>query len=583
VHNDLIVKQHAPGLVIGLSGTDSILAFLICAKAFQRIGRPERLVGIHYGTDYGEAEWLRSQAPGSPILIDSTIAEDNDGLRWGSLMEFSVRDPHTQELRSANDRFWVVGTMNKTESVLLNFSNLSQSVSVQLLAELWKSEILELCRYLGVPMSTIAKSCQADCACGRDDFAAAHIPELDWVLMAQRGTLAPAFLQKHMPSALRVQLESYAKTQIESAAFKRDIPYRPSLATVALKADNWKHQLDAIQKNGDLKAATEFAKATIIEGNSVRATEFVTELAPRWHELLPEMWTLFSVNGLRLSQKQKMLETIFQGPFHLELPLLARLTHLSARLGLMGFVFPQWRFLTQRAGLASTLAERHGFERLTRSTDVRDPSLPLSNPQRDLWGPGFVWRSPEWYIEFRRAYLLCSHFQGPQQSTLLIRNNSHYFGRDRLPEPVLVSESPMTAAQLQALLPEDLTRSTQWIPWQNVLSLENPSKTLESVQGLLKKIDQVQNDFSDWLLFDPSGFTALKELIATSLAKGSADRPVFYLGLVKKGSASWNPRSVLPMDSLQFERLKNGNRLSDLFPEATADEKVVLMNGPMGD
>src|SRR5690349_11673404 len=36
VHDEIIVKRGAPGLAIGISGTDSIVAFLVCAKAFER-------------------------------------------------------------------------------------------------------------------------------------------------------------------------------------------------------------------------------------------------------------------------------------------------------------------------------------------------------------------------------------------------------------------------------------------------------------------------------------------------------------------------------------------------------------------
>src|SRR5690348_4848203 len=56
IHDELIVKRQAPGFVIGLSGTDSVVAFLACAEAFKRAGKPDRVVGIHYGEKQSEAD-----------------------------------------------------------------------------------------------------------------------------------------------------------------------------------------------------------------------------------------------------------------------------------------------------------------------------------------------------------------------------------------------------------------------------------------------------------------------------------------------------------------------------------------------
>ena len=43
--------ERAPGLIVGISGTDSILTFLVCAEAFKRLGKQNRVIGVHFGLD----------------------------------------------------------------------------------------------------------------------------------------------------------------------------------------------------------------------------------------------------------------------------------------------------------------------------------------------------------------------------------------------------------------------------------------------------------------------------------------------------------------------------------------------------
>lgn len=47
-----------PGFMIGLSGSDSILAFLVLYEALQRRGMEDRLVGIHYKS--GKPTWFEN-------------------------------------------------------------------------------------------------------------------------------------------------------------------------------------------------------------------------------------------------------------------------------------------------------------------------------------------------------------------------------------------------------------------------------------------------------------------------------------------------------------------------------------------
>lgn len=106
-HDEIIVRRKAPGFLFGLSGTDSVVAFLAAHKALLKAGKPERLLGIHFAPsedfiyDHPEAEvhlwfseqvvpWLREQCSGAKVVIDTSIDWRCDGQRWGTLLDLSV-------------------------------------------------------------------------------------------------------------------------------------------------------------------------------------------------------------------------------------------------------------------------------------------------------------------------------------------------------------------------------------------------------------------------------------------------------------------------------------------------------------
>lgn len=253
MRTDVVEERNAPGLLVGLSGTDSIIAFLVAARALALVGKGNRLLGVHFAPsedflyDFPAAEthlwfrdtiipWLRAQAPASHISVDDTIDWRCDGLRWGRLLDMSIvaNDDATRQMRAPVEQFWVVGTRNRTEEVLLNYSNASTAVSVQPLLHLWKSEILALCRYLNVPEIAVDKSCETDCICGRERLAAQHIAGVDALLRARVGARTETL---EMPTVTAVQLTNYIDAQIARGQFKRELPYRPPQTVVRTVSD----------------------------------------------------------------------------------------------------------------------------------------------------------------------------------------------------------------------------------------------------------------------------------------------------------------------------------------------------------
>lgn len=250
LHDDIIGHRHAPGLMVGLSGTDSLVAFIACYEALKEAGKVDRLLGIHFAPsedflcDHPEAEthnwfkdqivpWLRERCPGARIEVDTSIDWRLDGARWGKMLDMSILtvDDHDQRhMRPHDEKYWIVGTRNRTEHILFTFSRASLAASMQPLVHLWKSEILQVSYYLGLPKIAVEKSCEADCICGRERLPAKHVRELDTLLAIHEREL-PESAANYIPADLRLQLQVYAMDQIARCSYKARIPYEPYSST----------------------------------------------------------------------------------------------------------------------------------------------------------------------------------------------------------------------------------------------------------------------------------------------------------------------------------------------------------------
>lgn len=598
IQTELIEKKAAPGFVVGVSGTDSIVVYLAFAEAFRRLGLPDRVVGVHFAPplpsniqelDPVERDaywfqidvipWLRSQAPDAQLFVDSSINHRKDGLRWGALVEFSVPE-----------NLWVVGTRNATENALNTFSNMSGAVSVQPILHLWKSEILQLAKYLGAPNTVIERSRQADCDCGRDLLPAAYIDEVDAMLMVRQGQLDPAYVEATIPSALRAELQDYIDVQIAKGMFKRQIPYVVD-AQVGVKALAFGPVESAlVARKAPLlqtRQITEAVPKMIANSDSDGAALLVGSKSDQIGSFLPEALSLFRTSGLRASQVKRMIENLF-GLSDIGVLEARRLALINASLGNYSFSFPQWRFLTQRMKDGRTLAESFGMLRLIRANDVRDPHLPYSNPDRDEWGTGFRWSGGDWHIEYRRAYVLISKMNAPQ-ATLVIRNSSYFFGRDRLPEAVYYSTHAFSQGELDGLMLERFKDEGLFVPWQQAFRSNSVSlsKTLKAVGELLNRLDQLNQEMSDWLV-DPQpsgGFSVFVDFVRERVETAGPDGKVpFYLGYVRGNLPSWAPANVRPVDQKLVEQLKKtANPRSVLEHEAGSQNRLILMSGQTGD
>lgn len=227
----IVSKEKAPGIIMGLSGTDSILTFVICFEIFKRLGKPHRVMGVHYGPLNSQfvtmaLAWLADRTPGTQIIVEPVI-HHRDGFRWGNLHDRALGNIHIDERWKPEDRYWVSGTRNATEDALGLYSNISSAVSIQPIINLWKSEVLRLCQYLKVPTSVISKSYYTDCSCGNVDHdLIAMYPELvDAIIIYRYTRQRTSGLYKTYGKGNVVDMVKIIERQCKRNSFKDRIPH----------------------------------------------------------------------------------------------------------------------------------------------------------------------------------------------------------------------------------------------------------------------------------------------------------------------------------------------------------------------
>lgn len=181
-----------PGFIVGLSGTDSLVAYLATMMAIEEVGRDIPLLGIHYVDPDKREGWFAREI--IPLINHPTVTHGKceaiiavapgghyDQTRWADLhMRARADGPYHRDHDAQT--YWVVGTINATEHKLGKYSVLANTASIQPIRTLWKSEILEICKFLTIPDVAMEYSRLPDCLCGREEFAAENIELIDAVL-----------------------------------------------------------------------------------------------------------------------------------------------------------------------------------------------------------------------------------------------------------------------------------------------------------------------------------------------------------------------------------------------------------------
>lgn len=253
----LFVSRRPPSIIVGVSGTDSTLAALLCARAIENADLDCRLHLVHFGSPFppeGRSEndvrrilgtspsyrwvprvlmpWLAEKLPSALVETRAPPPPGDDHARWAELFRISIEDGG-----------WVAAPINWTEKLLGNYSSLAKAASVWPIAHIAKSDVLEICRELGVPQIALDNARQADCDCGRDDLAASHIREIDLILEYALGSVAEDKIRSSVAATVLPDLSKYVSDCLTKQGFKAETPYT---SLPQDDADAWR--MDAIAK-----------------------------------------------------------------------------------------------------------------------------------------------------------------------------------------------------------------------------------------------------------------------------------------------------------------------------------------------
>lgn len=205
---DWISATAAPahGLLVPVSGgSDGALAFYCCAQAF-----PEKTLAVFIGSDLRAREWFESV--GSVRLLAALEGEQNrEVARNAAFLDLCLRENR-----------WLVGTRNRSEDAMGNFSLASRIATYMPLIGTWKSDVMQLCELAGVPTEVTASSRRADPDCGRPkELSEIPLELIDVFLKVKEGVLTEESLAQLNAEQVEYLARVYAANQ-----FKRQLPVR---------------------------------------------------------------------------------------------------------------------------------------------------------------------------------------------------------------------------------------------------------------------------------------------------------------------------------------------------------------------
>lgn len=205
-----------PGFVVGLSGTDSIVAFELMARALSRHGNDKRLVGVHFAkANRKKPTWFEEHI--IPVMKNRWPFYDVRviGLKDNCEIDRFAAIQHI----SKDEGLWTAWPVNATEKRLGKYTILAHAASIWPIEKFWKSEILEVCKWLNIPEIATEMSRLPDCLCGRDELAAENIEIIDDILRFRDIDIDNIGVEKYKT------LVAWIKDQKAEFGFKERTPY----------------------------------------------------------------------------------------------------------------------------------------------------------------------------------------------------------------------------------------------------------------------------------------------------------------------------------------------------------------------
>ncbi|MGQ0527991.1 MAG: hypothetical protein ACT4OY_08205 [Alphaproteobacteria bacterium] len=337
-------------------------------------------------------------------------------------------------------------------------------------------------------------------------------------------------------------------------------------------------QMKKAQNSGDDKEITRVVQNIMKFSDHVAACKLAHIISKQSPGCSAEALALFNTKGLTKAESKSMLRDTFSAKDGWPDNMFSTLPEISARFGRYTFSFPQCRYLSQSFN-ESSLLERYGMQRLKRDTDIADPTLP--EPDKDLFGPGFRWNDDEWYVEYRRAYVICSRLSETRPATIVIRNSSYYFGRDRLAAPAYVSWKSFTSSDLENLNPHSFDSSGPFTRWQDVFAGGAASNDkVQQISETFDFLDRFDEKVSHWIGHE--GFDDLKKFLETRLPLPYPSA-IPYLAVVDKGMPPWFPKASVLVTPELVELMQEGALDELLLLAENPNHKFVLLSGASGD
>jgi len=183
-------------------GTDSALTYYICAKA-----KPGDVVGVYRGERLRAKDWFESL--GKVLTVDAPGEfREQEEMRWARFLTISI-------IRE----YGLVGSRTRTEDLLGTYSLASRIATFLPIVGVWKSDILQLCNYIGVPKDIISSSTEPDCDCGRP----AKLVDITYPLV-------DTFLKSYVLGEdvdltnLKSEDKEYLQGIINYTSFRKDLP-----------------------------------------------------------------------------------------------------------------------------------------------------------------------------------------------------------------------------------------------------------------------------------------------------------------------------------------------------------------------
>jgi hypothetical protein len=249
---NVLEREEAPGVIVGISGTDSILSYILCCEAFKRLGKPlQNVRGVNFqhqtqdkfvemnqpfvcmesdDTTWVEREifpWLQERYPDARLEVDTSIPHSKDGARWGAIHDKAKEEVNGRGDMLAGTYYFPVGTRNATEQAIGAYTIITGAVSLFPIIDILKSNVIDICEYLKVPQIAIDKSKEIDCDCGRFEIQAYHMLELDEYILKKVYLIGHDLPIVHGTPEVQHDVKCFFIEENLLNNFKMTIPYKP--------------------------------------------------------------------------------------------------------------------------------------------------------------------------------------------------------------------------------------------------------------------------------------------------------------------------------------------------------------------